>query len=390
MTGPARTAAGAAATVLCVFGTRPEAIKMAPVVRALRQRADRVRVRICVTGQHRQMLDQMLTVFDLRPDYDLAIMRDNQSLTDITAGVLTHLEPVLVKERPDWVLVQGDTTTTLSAALAAFYQRVRVGHVEAGLRTGDKRHPFPEEVNRTLVDGLCDLHFAPTERARQNLLREGIADATIRVTGNTVIDALHWATTLPATAHPRVWAPPPGARLVLVTAHRHENFGPPLENICRALEEIARRFRGDVHIVYSVHLNPNVRDPVYRLLGGVANVTLLPPLDYTDLVYLLKRVHLVLTDSGGIQEEAPGLGKPVLVLRDVTERPEGVEAGTVKVIGTSRDRIVVEVARLLEDEAAYQRMARAVNPYGDGRAAERIAEALLERGTAPEARESPV
>jgi UDP-N-acetylglucosamine 2-epimerase (non-hydrolysing) len=364
--------------ILCVFGTRPEAIKMAPVIRELRRHQSRAEVKICVTGQHREMLDQVLGLFDIQPDYDLHIMREGQSLTEVTAGVLTCLDPVLVKEKPDWVLVQGDTTTTMAAGLVAFYHRVKVGHVEAGLRTRNKLHPFPEEINRKIVDSLCDLHFAPTERARQNLLRDGVEDASIRVTGNTVIDALHWVTALPSPAHLGAWVPPPSTRLVLVTAHRHENLGPPLENICRALREIAERYRGGVHIVYSVHLNPNVRGPVYRLLAGVPNITLLPPLGYIELVGLLKRSYLVLTDSGGIQEEAPGLGKPVLVLREVTERPEAVDAGTVKVIGTDGERIVAETVRLLEDRTEYERMARAVNPYGDGHAAERIVQALLE------------
>lgn len=362
--------------VLCVFGTRPEAIKMAPVIRELRHvRADAM---ICVTGQHREMLDQMLALFDIHPDYDLAIMRENQSLTDITAGVLTRLEPVLAKENPDWVLVQGDTTTAMTAALAAFYRQVRIGHVEAGLRTGNKLHPFPEEINRRLVDSLCDLHFAPTDAARRNLLREGVHDASIRVTGNTVIDALQWITTRPAARHPAPWLAPASSRLVLVTAHRHENFGRPLENICRALAELAGRYRDDIHIVYSVHPNPNVRGPVQRRLSDIANITLTPPLEYPDLIDAMKRACLVLTDSGGIQEEAPGLGTPVLVLRETTERPEAVEAGTVKVIGTEHERIVREVARLLEDRGEYERMARAVNPYGDGRAAQRIVRALLE------------
>lgn len=364
--------------ILCVFGTRPEAIKMAPVIRELHRHQSRAEVKVCVTGQHREMLDQVLALFDIQPDYDLDIMRKNQSLTEVTVDVLTHLDPVLVKEKPDWVLVHGDTTTTMAAGLVAFYHRVKVGHVEAGLRTGNKLYPFPEEINRKIVGSLGDLHFAPTEQARQNLLREGVEDASIRVTGNTVIDALHWATTLPSPAQPGAWVPPPSARLVLVTAHRHENFGPSLENICRALQEIAERYRGGVHIVYSVHLNPNVWGPVHRLLTGVPHITLLPPLDYIALVRLLKHSSLVLTDSGGIQEEAPGLGKPVLVLREVTERPEAVDAGTVKVIGTDTERIVAETTRLLEDPIEYERMARAVNPFGDGHAAERIVRSLLE------------
>ncbi|HXJ79467.1 MAG TPA: UDP-N-acetylglucosamine 2-epimerase (non-hydrolyzing) [Candidatus Methylomirabilis sp.] len=361
--------------VLCVFGTRPEAIKMAPVIRELRRHPGRIDTRVCVTAQHRQMLDQMLALFEIQPDYDLDLMREDQSLTDVTAAVLTRLEPILAKETPDWMLVQGDTTTAMSAALGAFYHAVKIGHVEAGLRSGNKRHPFPEEVNRKIVDTVCDLHFAPTERARQNLVGEGIDPCSIRVTGNTVIDALHWVAGRPAT--PPAWLPPPPTRVVLVTAHRHENFGPPLEAICNALADIARRYRGEVHIVYSVHLNPNVRGPVHRVLGGAENVSLVPPLDYPDLVAVLSRAHLVVTDSGGLQEEAPAFGKPVLVLREVTERPEGVEAGMARIVGTNPDRVAGEVVRLLDSPTEYAQMARAVQPYGDGRAAERIVQALL-------------
>jgi UDP-N-acetylglucosamine 2-epimerase (non-hydrolysing) len=365
--------------ILSVIGTRPEAIKMAPVLRELQARSAERTLQsiVCVTAQHRRMLDQVLTLFDIRPDYDLDIMRENQSLTHVTANVLIGLEKILRREKPDWVLVQGDTTTVLAAALAAFYQHVRVGHVEAGLRTWDKFRPFPEEVNRKVADGICDLHFAPTETARQNLLREGIDAKSILVTGNTVIDALYWAARLPF--NPRALKIPQlddNVRIILVTAHRRENFGKPLENICAALRAIAERYRADVHIVYPVHMNPNIRKPARQLLGGLANITLLPPLEYLALVNLMKRAHLVLTDSGGIQEEAPGLGKPVLVLREVTERPEAVQAGTVKIVGTDGERIVAETVRLLEDSNAYDQMARAVNPYGDGHAAERIVEAL--------------
>ena len=369
--------------VLAIFGTRPEAIKMAPVIRELHQRSadSHAQTIVCVTAQHRQMLDQVLSLFDIRPDYDLDLMRDNQSLSEITAKVLTSVDEILTQEKPDWVLVQGDTTTAMAASLAAFYRQIKVGHVEAGLRTWNKLQPFPEEINRKIADGVADLHFAPTETARQNLLREGFDDKTIRVTGNTVIDALHWV-----AAQPFDWErsnlgtaalDAPGTRLILVTAHRRENFGAPLENICAALREIAERYRRDVRIVYPVHLNPNVQEPAYRLLRDAPNITLLPPLDYLPMVQLMKRAYLVLTDSGGIQEEAPGLGKPVLVLREVTERPEAVEAGTVKVVGTDRARIVAETVRLLDDRAEYARMAHAVNPYGDGHAAERIVEALL-------------
>ena len=365
--------------ILCVFGTRPDAIKMAPLVRELGKHSAWAQVKVCVTAQHGEMLDQVLRLFAITPDHDLDIMQEDQSLGAVTAKVLTGLEPVLAKEQADWVLVQGDTTTAMAAALAAFYHRVRVGHVEAGLRTGNKFHPFPEEVNRRVVGSLCDLHFAPTETARQWLLRERVEAGSIVVTGNTVIDALQWVTTLPAPPAAGAALAATAKRLLLVTAHRRENFGAPIERICRALRAVAERYRDEVHIVYPVHLNPNIQGPVRRQLGNVANITLLPPLDYLPLVHLMKRAYFVLTDSGGIQEEAPGLGKPVLVLREVTERPEAVEAGTVRVVGTGVERIVAETARLLEDGAHYERMARAVNPYGDGHASERIVQALLER-----------
>jgi len=378
--------------VLCVLGTRPEAIKLAPVIRELRRRADvglrgngggaDLRTVVCVTGQHREMVDPMLSLFGITPDHDLDVMEHNQSPTRLAAAVLARLEPVLESERPDWVLVQGDTTTVAAAALAAFHARASVGHVEAGLRTGDKWQPFPEEINRRIGGVIADLHFAPTERARQNLLREGVSDRSIRVTGNTVIDALRWVAGLPPTEGTSallrrcgVRGEAAGARIILVTAHRRESFGRALEDICWALRDLV--IRHDVRVVYPVHLNPNVWKPVHELLGDVSNITLLPPLDYLSMVHLLKRSYLVLTDSGGLQEEAPGLGVPVLVLREVTERPEGVEAGAVRVVGTLRERIVAETSRLLEDPASYQRLARAVNPYGDGRAAERIVSELL-------------
>ena len=367
---------------LSIIGTRPEAIKMAPVVKELEGYPDQIVSRVCVTAQHRDMLDQVLNLFDICPDYDLNVMQPDQALDQVTASVLTGLTPVIEKERPDWLLIQGDTTTVMAASVAAFYLGVKVGHVEAGLRTGDKRQPFPEEINRRIAGVIADLHFAPTAWARDNLLREGISSEQIMVTGNPVIDALRAVADKPYD--PRggplantCW----DKRLVLVTAHRRENFGQPLENICQALKEIAGRHSGDVHIVYPVHPNPNVQAPVYQMLGDVSNITLLPPLDYLSLVYLMKRCYLVLTDSGGIQEEAPSLGKPVLVLRVKTERPEGIEAGAAKVVGTNRTRIVAETIRLLEDASEYQRMARAVNPYGDGHTAERIVAHLLRSGS---------
>ncbi|MCL6431555.1 MAG: UDP-N-acetylglucosamine 2-epimerase (non-hydrolyzing) [Anaerolineae bacterium] len=368
--------------ILSVFGTRPEAIKMAPVIRELERRSEcGLESVVCVTGQHRQMLDQVLELFGITPDYDLAVMEENQSLAGVAAAVLARLEPVLRELRPDWVLVQGDTTTVAAASLAAFYARARVGHVEAGLRTYDKWQPFPEEINRRLAGVIADLHFAPTERSRQNLLREGVPAEQILVTGNPVIDALHWVASLPfdgtLPGGDLSTVAPPHARVILVTAHRRENLGRPLKSICLALRELAERYGDALRIIYPVHLNPNVWGPVHQLLGEVPNVILLPPLDYLPLVHLMRRAHLVLTDSGGIQEEAPGLGKPVLVLRDVTERPEAVEAGTVRLVGTKQPRIVAETVRLLEDPAEYQRMARAVNPYGDGHAAERIVDALV-------------
>ena len=369
--------------ILTVIGTRPEAIKMAPLVRRLAT-DPRFESRLCVTGQHREMLDAALAAFDLRPDYDLHIMKPGQQLADIAAGALTGLGPVLDEFKPDRVLVQGDTTTTLAAAIAAYYKRIKVGHVEAGLRTGDLLAPWPEEGNRRLTTGIADLHFAPTRTSRQNLLNEGVSDERIFVTGNTVIDALLMTREqLCTNAGLRrefdsryAWLRQ-DARLILVTGHRRENFGAGFENICHALAQLAARFP-DCQILYPVHLNPNVREPVYRILGGIPNVRLDEPADYQPFVYLMDRSTLIITDSGGVQEEAPSLGKPVLVMREVTERPEAVEAGTVKLVGTDVERIVAEASRLLEDPAAYESMSRAINPYGDGRAIERIVSILAD------------
>jgi UDP-N-acetylglucosamine 2-epimerase (non-hydrolysing) len=366
--------------ILTVFGTRPEAIKMAPVVKAL-ARTEGIEARVCVTSQHRQMLDQVLRLFDITPDDDLNIMRHAQGLTQITTGVLEGLEGVLANRRPDRILVHGDTTTTFAASLAAFYQKIPVGHVEAGLRTGNVLSPWPEEMNRRLTGAITDLHFAPTEVARRNLLAENVAPGRIMVTGNTVIDALLetrdrlLADKAAMAAFDEQFAFLGTRRLVLVTGHRRENFGAGLEHMCGALADIAAR--GDVCVLYPVHLNPNVQEPVRRLLGGRDNLFLINPQDYFPFVYLMNRASLIITDSGGIQEEAPALGKPVLVTRDTTERPEAVDAGTVRLVGTDRTRIVAEAARLLDDEAYYQSMARAHNPYGDGRAAERIVARLL-------------
>lgn len=367
--------------VLTVFGTRPEAIKMAPLVHAL-AKDPHFEAKVCVTAQHREMLDQVLKLFSIVPEYDLNIMQPGQGLTEITCRILEGLKPVLESFKPDVVLVHGDTTTTMAASLAAFYQRIPVGHVEAGLRTGDLSSPWPEEGNRTLTGHLATYHFAPTETSRQNLLRENIADNRIKVTGNTVIDALFWVrdrVLSDEALHNELTQRYPflanGKKMILVTGHRRESFGRGFEQICHALAEIAAN-NPDVQIVYPVHLNPNVSEPVKRILGHVENVILIEPQDYLPFVWLMNRAWLILTDSGGIQEEAPSLGKPVLVMREMTERPEAVSAGTVCLVGTDSQRIVNEVTRLLQDESAYQAMSRAHNPYGDGHACHRILSAL--------------
>jgi UDP-N-acetylglucosamine 2-epimerase (non-hydrolysing) len=365
--------------VLCVFGTRPEAVKIAPIVRLLKETPG-VESRVCVTAQHRQMLDQVLELFQIKPDYDLDLMRENQSLAEISASIFTHLDPVLANFQPDWVLVVGDTTTVVTTAQLAYYRRVKLGHVEAGLRTHNKWHPFPEELNRRIATVIADLHFAPTEWSKENLLREGVDEQDILVTGNPVIDALHFVAKQPEPQQitellERLTVRGPAARrLILVTAHRRENFGQPLENICHALKGLASR--GDVEIVGPVHLNPNAQEPFHRILNGTPHVTLLPPLDYLPMVHLMKHAGLILTDSGGLQEEAPSLGIPVLVLRETTERPEGVEAGTLRLVGTETSQILREANRLLDDPIAHAQMAKAANPYGDGHAAERIIHAL--------------
>jgi UDP-N-acetylglucosamine 2-epimerase (non-hydrolysing) len=367
--------------VLSIFGTRPEAVKMAPVVKEL-LRTPGVESHVCVTAQHREMLDQVLRLFDICPDVDLNLMRPNQTLAQLTASILEKLDPVLTETQPDWILVQGDTTTVMAAALLGFYHRIRVGHVEAGLRTYDRWQPFPEEINRRIAGVVADLHFAPTEHSRQNLLKENVPSDSIVVTGNPAIDALRSITRLDPP--PEIQAllerkniGPGGKQLVMITAHRRENLGQPLEDICHALREIAETYASRLELIYAVHLNPKVQEPVYRLLQDVPNITLTAPQDYLPMVHLMKQSVLVLTDSGGIQEEATSLGIPTLVLREVTERPEGVEAGVLKLVGTDRKRIVGEARHLLEDEAAYQQMACAANPFGDGHAAERIVAALL-------------
>ena len=369
--------------VMVVIGTRPEAIKMAPVVLELDRHRAHFDTRICVTGQHREMLDQMLQVFGLRPDYDLGVMKAGQDLTEVTAACLTGIKPILRDDRPDLVLVQGDTTTTFAASLAAYYYHIPVGHIEAGLRTGKKDDPFPEEVNRRLATHLSDFHFAPTELARNNLLRESVSPENILVTGNTVIDAL-FLTQARLTEEPSLavdhLGSTKGSRIILVTAHRRESFGLPFRRICEALRAIAER-RRDVLVVYPVHLNPNVQAPVREILDGLPNVKLLAPMDYVSFVACMQRSYILLTDSGGIQEEGPSLGKPVLVMREVSERPEAIAAGTACLTGTDPEGIVGAVCSLLDDPAHYKRMTSCPNPYGDGHAAERIVQFLITRLT---------
>jgi UDP-N-acetylglucosamine 2-epimerase (non-hydrolysing) len=359
----------------CIVGTRPEAIKMAPVIRAATARQGFTHV-VVATAQHRELLDQALGWFGINVDFDLGLMEPDQPVHAVLVRALSPLVSLLEVEKPDWVLVQGDTSTTFCGALAAFYQRIPVGHIEAGLRTGDLYHPFPEEAHRRLTDALARHCFAPTSRARANLLAEGVPPERITITGNTGIDALFMlqdGVAAPGGAH--VPQPHGGERVLLVTVHRRESFGQPLEAICRALRRLVSE-HPDVAIVYPVHPNPHVREPVFRYMSGVPRIRLIEPLSYPDLVHLMRRATLVLTDSGGIQEEAPSLGKPVLVLREVTERPEGVEAGTAILVGTDEERILTETTRLLKDQAAYEAMARCVNPYGDGKAADRILDVL--------------
>jgi len=369
--------------VLAVFGTRPEAIKLAPVIHRLRERADQAELIVCSTGQHREMLDETMQALALTADHDLKIMQAAQDPTDLLGRLLLGLRPLMDEIEPDVVLVQGDTTTVMAAALAGFIAGAKVGHVEAGLRTRDKRAPFPEEINRRVAGVTADYHFAPTPTARDALLAEQVPADSIFVTGNTVVDALRWARDRVADRPPPAGLELGDGRLILVTAHRRESFGEPFRQLCHALRDIAERF-DDVRLVYPVHLNPNVRRPVQEILGGCERVHLVEPMPYTDFVTLLVRAHLVVTDSGGIQEEAPALGKPVLVLRAKTERPEGVAAGVVRLVGTERERIVAEASRLLSDASAYAAMAREVNVYGDGLAARRIAEVVIEgRMTTP-------
>lgn len=376
-------------TIMLVFGTRPEAIKMAPLVKEFQKHPNQFKTIVCVTGQHRQMLDQVLEIFDIKPDYDLNIMKQGQDLYDITARVLTGMRDVLKEAKPDIVLVHGDTTTSTAAALAAFYQQIPVGHVEAGLRTHNIYSPWPEEMNRQITGRIATYDFAPTPLSKSNLLAEGVAEDKISVTGNTVIDALYWVVDkIKKTAslsedlqHELAKAGydthrlDGGKKLVLITGHRRENFGDGFISMCRAIKTLTEKYP-DVDFVYPMHLNPNVRKPIHEVFGenleGLGNMFFIEPLEYLSFVYLMEKSHIVLTDSGGIQEEAPGLGKPVLVMRDTTERPEALEAGTVKLVGTDFDMIVNEVSALLDDAAHYDKMSKAVNPYGDGKACERI------------------
>ena len=374
--------------IILVFGTRPEAIKMAPLVKELQKYPDEFQTMVCVTGQHREMLDQVLHLFNIKPDYDLNIMKAGQTLYDVTSRVLCEFGKVLQAERPDLVLVHGDTTTSMASALAAFYEQIPVGHVEAGLRTGNIYSPWPEEMNRAITGRIAVLDFAPTEFGRNNLLKENVSDDRITVTGNTVIDALYYVVdkingdaALKESLEKNISdqgydvnrLKEGGRRLVLITGHRRENFGDGFQNICKALDTLSRRYK-DVDFVYPMHLNPNVRKPIHETFDGRVpeNMFFIEPLDYFDFVLLMEQSDIVLTDSGGIQEEAPGLGKPVVVMRDTTERPEAVQAGTVKLVGTDYDRIVNEISSLLDDPAYYKTMSEAVNPYGDGKACPRI------------------
>jgi UDP-N-acetylglucosamine 2-epimerase (non-hydrolysing) len=364
-------------TILFIFGTRPEVIKMAPLIFKMMESPNTNAV-ICSTGQHRQMLRQVLRFFELKLDFDLRVMKRNQNLTELTTGLLKRLESVLLEVKPDLVCVQGDTTTTVAGALSAFYHGVKVAHIEAGLRTYDKSSPFPEEMNRSLTSRLADYHFAPTRRARENLMKEGIASRRIFMVGNTVIDSLYWGLDkLAKMRHEIIKEVPavdPSKKLILVTGHRRESFGQAFLNICLALKEIAER--NDVEVVYPVHMNPNVVNPVYSVLSGVEHVHLVPPVSYPAMLYLMDKSYMILTDSGGVQEEAPSLKKPVLVMRDVTERAEGVEAGVTKLVGTECKSIVKEASLLLDSETAYREMAKGINPYGDGKASARIRKVL--------------
>ncbi len=364
---------------MLIFGTRPEAIKMAPVVKELQKHDDTFRTSVCVTAQHRWMLDQVLDLFKIKPNFDLDLMQPDQTLSQLTARTLTALDPILKETNPDWVLVQGDTTTAMTAGIAAFYRRIRIGHIEAGLRTDNKLAPFPEEINRRLTSVMADLHFAPTEKAQKALLLENIPADRIAVTGNTVIDSLLWVKDQirrnPPDIPESLRSAMSGRKLILITGHRRENFGKRFEEICLAIKDLVL-MRDDICVVYPVHLNPRVKEPVYRILGDVSRVHLIEPLSYAPFVWFMDNAHLILTDSGGVQEEAPSLGKPVLVMREVTERPEGIEAGCSRLVGVDRVRIINGILKLLDNKEEYDRMSQTRNPYGDGNAAERIVRIL--------------
>lgn len=381
--------------VLSIFGTRPEAIKMAPVVKAL-SRHPEIESMVCVTAQHRQMLDQVLEAFLITPDFDLNLMRPNQSLAQLSASIFTHLDPILDSTSPDWILVQGDTTTVAITSLLGYYHRIRVGHVEAGLRSYDKWAPFPEEINRHIASVIADLHFAPTEGNLQNLINEGVPRSTITITGNPVIDAINYISNQPEPTQvgnflQKTDLVKSNKKLVLITAHRRENFGKPILDICSAIKNLSIHYSQDTVFVYPVHLNPNIQEPVFRELNGLSNLHLLPPLDYLEMVHLMKNSYLILTDSGGIQEEATALGVPTLVLRETTERPEGVTAGILKLVGSNPELIFNETCKLLDNTNYHESMANAVNPFGDGHAAERIVQALINYSskTAPNPATSP-
>lgn len=367
-------------TLLFIFGTRPEAVKMAPLIKEFQKYPDEFNVRIAVTGQHREMLDQVLKFFNIVPDYDLNLMKPNQTLFDVTADALRGMEKILDEVQPNLIIVQGDTTTVFTGALAGFYKKIPIAHLEAGLRSGDKYSPFPEEINRILTGHIADYHWAPTEQAKKNLLSEGIKEEKIHVVQNTVIDALLLALELLKKEGDTKYLEffkdiDFNKKIVLVTAHRRESFGEPFENICNAVKELSIKYP-DVEFVYPVHLNPNVREIVYRILSDIPNVHLIEPLDYPYMVWIMNKAYIVLTDSGGVQEEAPSLGKPVLVLRDVTERQEGVDAGTAKLVGTDKELIISEASKLIDTKEEYEKMAKAINPYGDGKTSEKIVKIL--------------
>ena len=367
------------AKILIVFGTRPETIKVAPVIKELTNSPSKFICQTCITGQHRQMVEPLLKIFNITPDFDLDIMRNNQTLEYITTSVINKVSELIKAETPDYLMVQGDTTTAMAASLAAFYNRIKVAHIEAGLRTWNKYEPYPEEINRKIIDSLSDLCFAHTEQAKNNLIKEGLEEAKIRVTGNTVIDALLDVAnkSLPTKSTIPEALPHNNKKVILVTAHRRENFGKPINNICKAIKKIAEQ-RDDVYFIYPVHLNPNIQEPVYFHLGNTENILLAAPLEYVEFVHLMKRAYIIMTDSGGLQEESPSLGKPVLVLRDVTERPEAVETGAIEVVGTDTQQIVDRFNILMDSESLYKKMAEAQNPYGDGKASYRIVKSILE------------